>query len=260
MLRKTLLVTTALVLGASVAYSKGVMPKNSKLQAKLISHAAHVVNGAPVIVRPDHRGIQPTHNVVPHLESSKFSNYSKNANGQYVSWYGFTAANESSCYSYSIYHSCFNFVGDNALSFTSGVTAPTKKVTVPMFSYFPSAQYEVNIYSDAGGLPGSVLATSHTFSDSDTSLCCTSSRTVAIHANLTAGQTYFIGLVGTLNNGNSYGGWNMEDVDFSGASVDYWHYNEVIRYSSGTGYHTYSYGSPWHASTYIPSTGAVVLK
>jgi hypothetical protein len=265
MLRKTLLVTTALVLGASLAYAgqKGFMPKNSKAMAKAfrLVQVGHAVNGVPVIVTTSKRGTHPVHNIAPHLESVIFSNYDKDEpNAQFISWYGFTIANESSCYSYSSFHSCFNYSGNNALAFTPAATVTTRKVTVPVFSYYPSALYEVDIYSSVGGLPGNVIAHSKTFSASDTSLCCTASRTVPIKANLTGGTQYFLGVVGTQKHGNAYGGWDMESTDWSGTAVDYWHYVEVIKYSSGTGWHTYSYSSPWHASTYFPVTGAVILK
>jgi len=124
-----------------------------------------------------------------------------------------------------------------------------------MFSFYPSAQYQVALYNDAGGLPGSVLATSKKFSDSDTSLCCTSARTVKISAPITAGTKYWLGVVGASSPSN--GGWNFEDTDYSGAAVDYFHFKEHYTLTYGT---TGSYSSPWHASTYYPATGAAILK
>ena len=52
----------------------------------------------------------------------------------------------------------------------------------------------------------------------------------------------------------------LEDVDLSGASVDYFHYKDSGSYNYGTGTYTFNYSSPWHASTYLPETGAAVLK
>jgi hypothetical protein len=263
MLRKTLLITTALVFGASVAYAghKNINLTNSKAVQKLlaIGHTGNMAKGVPAMVITSKRGTHPVHNVAPHFDSAIFSNFSKNANAQFISWYGYRAENASSCYTSSIYHSCFSLQADNALAFKSGVTATTKKTSVAMFSFSPSATYAVNVYSDAGGLPGAVLATSHTLTDSDTSLCCTAARTVAIHANLTAGTTYFLGLVGSSVGSN--GGWNMEDTDITGASVDYYHFKEHITYGTVSG-PTYSsnYSSPWHASTYLPEVGVASLK
>lgn len=262
MLRKTLLVTTALVLATSVAYAgqKGYNPSQAKgLQKNLaIGHPGQVVKGIPSTMITTHRGAAP-HNAPPHLEAAKFSNFSKYANAQYVSWYGYRAENISSCYTISShYFSCYQVAADNALSFTAGVTATTKKAETSLFSFYSSAQYAVNIYSDAGGLPGAVLATSKSFSDSDTSLCCTALRSVALKANLVAGTTYFAGVVGKCC--NSDGGWNMENIDFSGAAQDYFHYKEHATYNYGSGTHTTNYSSPWHASSYLPTTGALVLK
>jgi len=262
MLRKTLLVTTALVLGASVAYAgqKHFSLTNSKAAQKLltIGHPGSMVKGLSSGVVTSARGTKPVHNVTPHLDSAVFSNFSKSANGQYISWYGFRAEAASSCYTSSIYHSCIQVHADNALAFTPAASVTTKKTTVAMFSYFPSATYAVNIYSDAAGLPGATLATSKTFSDSDTGLCCTAVRTVGIKANLTAGTTYFLGLVGSSAGSN--GGWNMEDTNLSGSAVDYYHYKEHLTYNYGTGTHSTNYSSPWHASTYYPETGVASLK
>jgi hypothetical protein len=256
MLRKTLLVTTALVVCAALAYAgqTDVVPKATKATAKVFRL---IQVGIPVTATTSKRGTHPAHNVAPHLESTIFSNYSKDANAQFISWYGYTAANELSCPGSCSNHSYVHFTGDNAFAFTSTATVTTKKVKVALFSYYPRAQYEVNIYSSVGGLPGNVIATSKTFSASDTSLCCTASRTVAIKANLVAGKQYFIGVVGTLNGGNAYGGWALEDTDFSGAAVDYWHYKETVSYGTGN---QSTYSSPWHASTALPATGAAVIK
>jgi len=128
-----------------------------------------------------------------------------------------------------------------------------------VFSFIPSAEYEVDIYSSVGGLPGNVIATSTKFTASDTSLCCTASRMVTIKANLVAGTHYFIGVTGVCCNAN--GGWTMEDVEMSGAAVDYWHFKEILTYGTPNGRHgSTSYSSPWHASTNLPETGAVILK
>jgi len=264
MLRKTLLATTALVLCAALAHAeqKGVTPKNSAMLARMFSHGAHAVSA---IVRPAARGSQPTHNVAPNLQNAIFSNYSEDANAQYVSWYGYRAENSSYgsiCGSASATRT--HITTDNAFAFTPPANVTTKKVTVAVFSFYiiPSAEYRVDIYSSVGGLPGSVIAKSKTFTASDTSVCCTSSRTVAIKANLVAGTQYFIGVVGTLDGGNADGGWMMENTDFSGASVDYYHFRESFSYYNSQHHtcHKSTYSSPWHASTYLPTTGAVVLK
>ena len=262
MSRKTLLTTTALVLYASFACAaqKGVVPKNNPALARMPGHAGPVVNRAPVAVIETRRSSRPIHNTPQNLENAIFSNYAKDANAQFISWYGLEAANYSSCISESHFHSCIHFIGDNALPFTPAASGTSKNITVPVFSYYPSAEYRVDIYSSVGGLPGSVIATSKKFTASDSALCCTASRTVAIKASLVAGKQYFIGVV--CANSPCDGGWEMEDTDMSGAGVDYWHYKETYTFC-GVGKHptfTCTPSSPWHASTYYPETGAVVLK
>jgi hypothetical protein len=264
MLRKTLLVTTALVMSASVAYANHKSVVASRTESHLakflsVGKVGHMVHGQPVTALTSNRGDRPIHNNTPHLEAAKFSNWGKAANAQYVSWYGYTAVAASSCFSGSSYFECFKEQANNALAFTSGVTASTKTAEIALFSFYPSAQYQVDLYSSSGGLPGAVLGHSKSTSDSDTSLCCTAARTVKMTTPLTAGTPYFLGVVCASNPCD--GGWNMENTDFSGASVDYFHFNESGSYSfSGSGVHTFHFSSPWHASTYLPTTGAIVLK
>jgi len=203
MSRKTLVVTTALVLCTSLAYAdqKGVTPKSGKAMAKASRMFAvgHAVTGIPVTVGTSKRSSLPVHNSTPSLANAIFSNYANDANARFTSWYGYEAANFSSCISESHFHSCLHFAGDNAFAFTPAATVTSRKVTVPVFSFYPSALYEVDIYSSVGGLPGNVVAHSKKFTASDTALCCTASRTVAMKANLVAGTQYFIGVVCASN-------------------------------------------------------------
>lgn len=264
MSRETLVVTTALVLCASLAYAdqKGAVPKSGKAMSKTFRMftVGHAVSGIPLAVSTSKRSSRPVHNGTPNLANAIFSNYSKDANAQFISWYGYVVANYSSCISESHFHSCVHFAGNNAFAFTPAATVTSKKVTVPVFSFYPSALYEVDIYSSVGGLPGNVLAHSRKFTASDTSLCCTASRTVAMKANLVAGTQYFIGVACASN--PCQGGWEMEDTDMSGAAVDYWQYQETYTRCTHAGFPTVACttGSPWHASTYYPETGAVVIK
>ena len=266
MFQKTLLATTALVLCALGAHAgqNGIIPKSHAALAKMLSRAAHVLSGAPAIVINTGRDSRPVQNIAPNLENAIFSNYNHDANAQFISWYGYRVENSVTCYGGCSYNSTVHVTADNAFGFTPAASVTTKKVTVAVWSlYSPSAEYQVDIYSGVGGLPGSVIARSKPFTASDVSVCCTSSRTVAIKANLVAGKQYFIGVVGTLDGGGiAFGGWMMEDTDFSGAAVDYFHFRESISYydTQHHTYQTYTYSSPWHASLYLPVTGAAVLK
>ena len=253
MFRRTLLTSTALVLCASFAHAEqnGVISKNRTTLLRLLSHAA--------IAHPNARGSQPVHNVAPHLEGAIFSNYSEDANAQYISWYGYRTE-ASSAGSTCSYSGHFHTTADNAFAFTPTTSVTTKKVTVALFSFYPSAEYQVDIYSSVDGLPGNVIARSKKFTDSDTYVCCTASRTVRIEANLVGGTQYFIGVAAAGSNAD--GGWMMEDTDFSGAAADYYHFRESVSYYSSQNHtcHKSTFSSPWHVSTYLPTTGAVVLK
>jgi hypothetical protein len=119
----------------------------------------------------------------------------------------------------------------------------------------------------ASGQPGKAIATTSATTLSNTSVCCAGARTVKFvsgrHA-LPKGN-YFAAV--ECANSPCSGGWNMEDVDMTGAAVDYWHIWEhetsiglaSSSCPSGTGCHTrsYTYSSPWHPSTYYPEAGAV---
>lgn len=64
------------------------------------------------------------------------------------------------------------------------------------------------------------------------------------------------------------GGWNMEDTDLAGGSLDYWHVLEHESYITNSACpsatycytHYFTHSSPWHASTTYPGTGDVVIK
>jgi len=262
MLRKTLLATTALVVCAPLARaaSDRITPKDNPALAKMLSHAAQMAKGVTAIVHMNARGGRPVHNIAPDLASAIFSNYSKYPNAQFISWYGgFTAFNSSTCNSSSHgFHSCLRHTVENALAFTPAATVTTSKVTVPVFSFYHSAQYQVDIHSSLDGLPGAVIARSKKFTAGENPLCCTSA-TVPIKANLVGGTQYFLGVTGVCC--NSYGGWDMEDTDPSGAAIDYVLNRETGTYgTTANQHHFFTNSASWLASTYYPETGAVVLK
>lgn len=264
MVRKTLLATTALVLGASVAFAMHVnAPINQRpnLPGEHFGTAGHVVHGVAVEF-----SIGNTKNL-PAIRNNKlvpggkiFSNFSKDKNAEFVSWYGFRVENSA----FSYYYSSHDFVkGDdvanNAIPFTTkGGTL--KSMSFGGFAYESTAEWQGQILSaTASGLPGNALATTSSTTESDQSLCCTSVRTVKFTTGgtLPAGN-YFATVV--CANSPCNGGWAMEDTDFSGATVDYYHFNDKSTYNFGTGTHTNHFSSPWHKSTYYPTAGAVVIK
>jgi hypothetical protein len=188
-----------------------------------------------------------------------YNNYSKDSNAEFVSWYGFTA--ENSTYSYSLGSGYFikgNDTGGNAVQMPGGGSA--KGMQFAGFAYSGSDEFVGEILSNDGGLPGKVLDTTSSTTFSDNALCCTSTRSVKFKKkeSIPAGSWAAVACA----NSPCYGGWAMEDTDFSGATVDYFHVTEKetynTYYSGGTQHYTYS--SPWHASTYYPTAGGVIVK
>src|SRR5215472_12736157 len=142
------------------------MREDALAWAQLPTPAADGVKGLPDIVHTSARGSWPVHNVAPNLVSAILSNYSRDANAQFISWYGYYAENYSYCLSCSYYISNVHVIADNAFAFTPATSATTKKVMVPLFSFDPSGEYQVDIYSSVGGLPGAVIARSKKFTAS----------------------------------------------------------------------------------------------
>ena len=265
MVRKTLLATTALVLGTTVAFAMHVnapIHKAPPLRAPNYGNPGHVVHGVPVnLAIGNTKNLPPVrNNKLPSMTSALFSNFSKYANALFLSWYGFTFEN-SAFSSYYSSHDWFRFkaVANNAIPFsTSGGSA--KSMSFGGFTYYSTAEIQGEILSSSGGLPGNVVAKTKLTTESDNGLCCQSLRKVGFKGGaitLPAGN-YFASVV--CGKAPCYGGWAMEDIDFSGATVDYWHFKDTETYNFGTGTHTSHYSSPWHASTSIPSAGAVLIK
>jgi len=257
MVRKTLLATTALVLGASLAFAAQHNDKAfSKLPARFQpanQHASLVIN------KSANHGV--VHNNKSHwTPGSVFSNFSKDANAEFVSWYGYTALNSSySYYSTSTYHYKVTDKSNNATPFTG--SGKLKTMTFAGFAYSANDEFQGQILSaTSSGLPGAALATTSATTFSDTADCCTSARTVKFTSgakSLPSGN-YFASV--ECANSPCYGGWAMENVDFTGAAVDYYHYYEKETYNYGSGTHTSVYSSPWHESTEFPTNGAVIVK
>jgi hypothetical protein len=258
MLRKTLLATTALVLGGSLAFAahQNGTPSSRTLSRIGVDHA----NATMLNTKGTHQGV--VHNTSHYVPGAIFSNFSKDANAEFVSWYGFTAVNSSyNFYASHSSHEKFTEVGFNAEPFTGTGKAPAS-ATVPGFAYASTYQFEVQILASAGGLPGASVAHTQAFSWGDTSDCCTGAVTAKFKnaPKLTKGTTYFAAVA--CASAPCDGGWNMENTDFSGAAgPDYWHIKLYETYNFHYGHtYTYSDSSPWHASTSIPATGAIVIN
>jgi hypothetical protein len=258
MLRKTLLATTALVLGASLAFAahQNGTPSSKTLTRIGVDHASATM----LNTKGTHQGV--VHNTPHFAPGAIFTNFSKDANAEFVSWYGYTALNSS--YHFYVSHSSHETVkesGFNAEPFTGTGKAP-KSAVVPGFGYASTYRFDVEILNSAAGLPGASVATTSTFAWPDTSDCCTAATTANFTGapKLTKGATYFAAVA--CANAPCEGGWNMENTNFSGsAGPDYWHIKIYETYNFHYGHtYTYSDSSPWHASTGIPATGAIIIN
>jgi hypothetical protein len=256
MLQKTLLATTALVLCVSSMAFTGeisgpagdkVSLRNGKLEIPtLLGHRL------PAIVRPGKVGLPVPNNVSHWVAGATFNNFSKDKNAEFVSWYGFPILHTvSSCGS-----SCqISDFGTWAVPIV-GAGKEVKRITVPLFSETGSTtEYNAGIYSaTASGLPGKQELAGASTTASDTEYCCTSARTVDIDIRLKKGDKYFLEVMCPVS---CYGGWQIEDTDFSGDAFAYYQFRE--RYKDGT-YH-YTASSPWTVpSTIGPNEPAGIIK
>jgi hypothetical protein len=264
MLTKTLLITTALVLCVSTAIA---VPNAEKARARISQRLMKF--GTPVIVRHGFpvtvvRTGRPGHLPKPHApyHFARGVTYDTldedDKNAQFVSWYGYRVEKASSCFTSSTYHSCFTASATNAIPIT-GLGYRAGKVSVPLSSFTPSAEYNVGLYSaTASGLPGNELTGASTTA-SDTTYCCTGLRTVKVDPiKLKAGEKYFVEVTGGKNSTNSDGAWDMESLDWSGDQVDCYQFKEHVTYNSGSGTYSSNFSSPWHCSNTIANPAAKV--
>lgn len=256
MLRRTLGATTALVLCASLAYAgEKASQANGLLGLMQRKHGLPMrADGRIVAAMAVGRAGGPiSRNVLPDVANATFNNFSRYANAQFISWYGFVTEGlfngDCSCI-------CSAFTASNAIPIT-GTGATVTKIKVPITSLTgPSTEFNVGIYSaTASGLPGSHELAGGLTTASDTKYCCTAVRSVKVNITLNAGKKYFLEVTCEYVQDCS-GGWDMEDTDFSGTAQDYFRY-KLVQHSCVSN-HTSS--SPWHLSTTYPGQPAAIIK
>jgi hypothetical protein len=264
MLGKTLLATTALVLCAVTAHAgEKAKQLRDRITARLmkLGEPVHVVHGIPVTVMIPGTHGRPNYNYVPLSERGDvFDNFSRDKNAEFVSWYGFVAVRETSCYSYSQNrHICITEIGTNAIPIT-GTGKPVKRIGVPLTSLTgPSTEFNVGIYSaTASGSPGYTELAGASTTAGDTDDCCTAVRWVDINLKLDAGKEYFVEVTCATSQTDCLGSWNMEDTDFSGDARDYW---REMHAATGTTL-TCPTGScsVWRLSTFLPTEPAAIVN
>lgn len=262
MFRTALLATTALVVGTTVGMAAGLHHQRS-LPSGSIAVMSH--NGHPVTVMLTGMGRQGVaHNngkVEPVKEPGKmFSNLSKDANAQFISFYGWYTYNyyfSASTYSESAYqHAALPVTGDGGTH---------KKISVPIYQYsFASNQYTAGIYSDSGGQPGALIGNAATLSANPSagSLCCTQLVTGSIGKTVVPAGPAWLVVSGNAQPGcqcEDYGLWLMENTNFTvhGGGMEY-AYGDHFHTSGG--YNT-TYNSGWlSSSSGAPAGGAASIK
>jgi hypothetical protein len=191
------------------------------------------------------------------LPGATFSNLGKDENARFISWYGYSFLNHSSCYYQSVYyHYCLTEQANNAAPFF-GAGKKVKKIGAVIFSDTASAiEANLAIYSaTASGLPGNELAGGSTTTECKSAVCW-----VDVDIVLKRGQKYFFEVRCGTNAGGCAGGWNMENTDFSGAEEDWFHYAQTFTYVSPSTVFSSRQSSPWHQTVEYPAEGAFVIK
>jgi hypothetical protein len=204
----------------------------------------------------------PVRNNVSHwVPGATFNNFSKDKNAEFLSWHRFvTARGYSSCPSNS--DVCYSETASNAIPIV-GTGKKVTKILVPLFGSTQHSEYNVGIYSATpSGYPGSQeLAGGSTTPTNDIEYCCKAVRSVDVDITLRRGQKYFLEVNCTCR--YCYGGWDMEDTDFSGNAQDYFRYRQLWKHYGGSHSWTISswtVSSPWHLSTEYPEQPAAIAK
>jgi len=258
-LAKTLLATTALVLfvsTASAGQNSGPHANGSAARFMRPAVGRHFGKGIPpaVTTRKPYRA--PL-DIPLYLPGVTFSNLSSDKNARFISWYGYTFLNHSSCYYQSVYsHWCLTEQANNAAPFY-GAGKKVTKLGAALFSGTASAaEANLGIYSaTASGLPGNELAGASTATDCPSAVCW-----VDVDIFLKRGKKYFFEVRCGTGTGGCDGGWNMEDIDFSGAEADWFHYEQTFTFVSSSTRYTSRQSSPWHETSEYPAEGAFVIK
>jgi hypothetical protein len=264
MFRTSLLAATALVLCVSAAFAgRETGHAGDRIVPRFLHQGTPVrtLHGFPVVLMDRKAAVASAgrHGVTPRYPNAIFDNIDwHDKNNEWLSYYGFSIVEEKSCfYQSSQSHYCFSEHGNNAFAFY-GTGKKAKKIGVPLFTESPSStEYNVGIYSaTASGLPGDTALAGGSTTASESTICCTQIRWVDVNVKLKKGEEYFLEVSCGAAQSYCYGGWMMEDT-----GQDYFHMAEHETYNFGSGTQTYSYSSPWHASTALgPAEGAAIIK
>jgi hypothetical protein len=217
MSKTILFITTALAMSGAAAMAAptvtGHLPNGA--------HISREANGQ-IVGRIDATGRkagQPGY--VPVNTSSVASLWSKEKNAPFIPYYATVAG----CFSGT---SCY----EDAIAFTPAASVTSKSVTLGLMAFAPSAytyQADVSIYSDAGGVPGTALATK-TVSAPTVFGTLGAPVTAKLKVSLTAGTQYWVVVAG--HSSTDLLAWGFEDADFVNAPLSAQNY--------GSGWNTFN--------------------
>lgn len=257
MFRTALMTTSALVIGTATAFAAAHHQPMKQIPLPAGSFAVTQHNGRVVtamVVGGKNQGIVH-HNVGPVKDPAKmFSNLSKDANAEFLSFYGWYTEN------YDFSGSTYSETGyQNAALPVTGDGAAHKSISVPIYSY--EGTYQAGVYASASGNPGNPIFTVSITPASTTSLCCTTLVTGTGHKTVVPAGNAWVEVTAVASAGcncESYGLWLMENTNFTvhGGGMKY-EYGDHFHTSGG---YTTNYNSGWLTSSGVPAGGAVEVK
>jgi hypothetical protein len=182
MLRQAFFLSTALI-SAGTAVAMAAPPFHPAVHVPKGVVVSTNGPGAPIAINlnylsaPGHVALRAPNDGAPIINF-----FSKMPNAPFVSWSGQLAG--------CAFGGCYQ----DAIAFTPAISTTSKKVTLGLMAWSANSytyQADVSIYNDAGGVPGSALATKTVTAAPKFGPCCTL-ITARLEVPLTAGTQYWI--------------------------------------------------------------------
>lgn len=257
MFKATLLATTVLAVGASVAFAHPTAPK-PHLPKDLVAVATFKGQPVTAVVVGHNSAQHVNNNQTPVNDAGKtFSNLSKDKNAEFISFYGWTIDYAQYSYVSTDYNYKDSYWYHDAIPIV-GTGKAVSTIQVPMYG---TGKFVTGIYSNnASNVPGNVIV-SATFSTAvTTSECCSALQTISIPSTtLNSGTTYWVEVSAaapSTENSETYGLWLMNDTnESSGANHDMYQYHDYYE-EDGTTYSNVT--SSWTAETTYSEPAAKV--
>jgi len=250
MFRTMILATTSLVLASTTGFAATHQLKHALPAHKIQQGAFETkINAHLTLVslpRSTQKGIAAPQHLPP---PTTFSNFSKEANATFLSWYGWFASAASGCYSYSGYSYCYN-EGESLAVPVTGTGAKAKSISIGLTADYASYygySADLGVWSDASGIPGSEIAGGQVTAQTTSACCVPTVSSLGKGVKLAAGTPYWVVLSPDAG-GTTLVLWDVQDSDY--VDPDTLDYNFYESTSGG-----YSYSSGWESETtqYGPS-------